>query len=232
MHNTKPVIAITKSEHRSRISWFFLPLIVRLMGAHPMDITANMDYHDIDFDALILSGGIDIHPDRYDGEKKQNEPYDLDRDEMEFFLLKKAEDKNLPVLGICRGSQLMNIARGGTLHFDVAKAYERANYPSSTLARIFYRKRMYIENQNTLIYKILKCTSAKVNSIHSQAMNKLGHNLTASAKEENGVVQTIEDTKRAFYIGVQFHPEYLTYSPLYRRLFKSLINCAKQNLDA
>lgn len=232
MKPRKPVIAITKSIWRSRLSWTFLSLILRLLGAKPVGLTEKTNYKSIHFDALILSGGIDVHPSRYEGTDMKEDGYDPERDEMEFFLLDKAEKMGIPVLGICRGAQLMNIARGGNLHFDVSKAYEKANYPNSTLARIFYRKRMYIEDKESLIYKILKCDSCKVNSIHSQSVNDVGQNLVVTAQEENGVIQVIEDQSRPYFMGVQFHPEYLTYSPLYRELFRRFVNTAKKNLGS
>ncbi|MGM0421764.1 MAG: gamma-glutamyl-gamma-aminobutyrate hydrolase family protein [Pseudomonadota bacterium] len=229
MRDNRPVIGITKSVDRGFISWLCLSFTLRFMGAVPVKLTVAHPYQNIDFDGLILSGGTDIFPDWYSGTVKKDYIYDHARDEMEVSLLQKAEHAGKPVLGICRGAQLINIHRKGSLHFDVSKAYEKAEYPNSTLANIFYRKRMYLEGKDSLLYKLLRCKSCRVNSIHTQSVNRIGQGLVISGHEKNGVVQAIEDQSRPYFLGVQFHPEYLVYQKRFRRIFRQFIDLAAKN---
>lgn len=155
-------------------------------------------------------------------EPKKDYTYDHDRDEMEMYWLRKAENEGLPVLGICRGAQLMNVAGGGKLHLDVSKAYEKADYPASWLSHIFYRKKITIQN-GSLLHKILGRTIVRVNSIHKQSIAEIAPGLIVTAKEDNGVIQAIEKPGHNFYLGVQFHPEFLIYKRIFRKLFKKLV---------
>ncbi len=188
-----------------------------------MRITPADDYQNITFDGLLLNGGTDIFPDLYGGNIKSNYIYDHARDKMELELLSRAEKNNRTVLGICRGAQLINVYRRGTLHFDVKLAYEKAEYPSSLLANIFYRKTMYIQKQDSLIGRTLNSKRCRVNSIHTQSVDSLGDSLEITGQEKNGVVQAIEDPSRPYFLGVQFHPEYLGYKASFRNLFKKLV---------
>lgn len=223
----KPVIAITMPLKKQRLSCFFSALFVRMYGGAPIYVTPDDDYKSMAFDGLIISGGTDVYPEYYSGNIKQNYRYDHARDQMELFLLQQAEQRGLPVLGICRGAQLMNVHRKGSLHFDVKLAYEKAEYPSSLMANIFYRKAMFIKKTNSLLGRILPVTKTRVNSIHTQSVDLLGHNLEITGQEQNGVVQAIEDPSKPFFLGVQFHPEYLGYRRRFRHIFKKLVICAK-----
>ena len=75
--------------------------------------------------------------------------------------------------------------------------------------------------------RLLNCSKCRVNSIHTQAVDKLGDNLTITGQEKNGVVQAIEDMDKPFFLGVQFHPEYLIYKRSFRNIFKKLVICTK-----
>ena len=141
---------------------------------------------------------------------------------MELYWLRKAENEGLPILGICRGAQLMNVAGGGKLHLDVSAAYKKANYPTSWLSYVFYRKKTTIQN-GSLLHGILGRTIVRVNSIHKQSIAEVAPGLTVTAKEGNGVIQAIEKPGSGFYLGVQFHPEFLIYKKIFRQLFKQLV---------
>ena len=174
------------------------------------------------FDGLLLMGGTDVDPTLYKGRVKDNYKYDHERDELELALIKHAIKKEKPVVGICRGAQLLNVSLGGTLHYDVAQAYEEAKYPSSLLAKIFYRKSIYI-NKESLFYRLANYkTIRNVNSLHTQAVDELGRDLEITAQEKNGVVQVIENKEKRL-LGVQFHPELLFYRRFSRRIFEWLI---------
>ena len=136
----KPLIGITHSPKKNRIPYLCICLAIRLAGGKPLSLTSNKPQYQVKLNGLIISGGTDINPTRYGAQSKKHYIYDNARDQLEFEWLKLAEKNSIPVLGICRGAQLMNIFRKGTLHEDVAKAYEKAQYPNSLIAKIFYRK--------------------------------------------------------------------------------------------
>lgn len=173
----------------------------------------------------MIGGGTDLYPALFDTDPKPDYMYDQARDRLELNWLKKAQDEDVPTLGICRGAQLMNVERGGTLHMDVEKAYENAAYPSRSLAQLFYRKPIRID-PNSQLYHIIGESRLSVNSMHKQAIAEVGDDLNVSAVEDNGIVQALEDPNRSFFMGVQFHPEALIYQKNFRRLFKGLIQSA------
>jgi putative glutamine amidotransferase len=171
---------------------------------------------------FVIAGGTDIHPERYGMQPKEGYHYDLERDAMEAKLIQHAASKDKPLLGICRGAQMINVVHGGNLHFNIALAYEKADYPNGTLARIFFRKAMQVDSES-LLYSILQCGNCSVNSLHTQAVDRLGEGLVITAEEPNGVVQAIEHPGKNYLLGIQFHPEYLQHRAQDRRIFQRLV---------
>jgi len=145
---------------------------------------------------------------------------DPERDALETELLTRALRDGAPVLGICRGAQLINVHLGGTLHHDVASFYVETSNPWGVLPR----KRVQLE-PGSLLAGLLGRKRAIVNSLHRQAVDRLGKGLIVAAAESNGVVQGIEHPER-FLVGVQWHPEYLPQRPEQRRLFRELVQAA------
>jgi len=163
-------------------------------------------------DALVLSGGIDIHPNFYGG--KQNYPgkpvkgWNLQRDKFEFTLLQSALDRKLPVLGICRGLQLINIAMMGTLVQDLGYA---RNSQHKKEAKDAYDNQHAVEiKEGSVLYKIAGQLSGMVNSAHHQAIDKLGEKLRVNCTAPDGVIEGIEwfdPNRRPFLLGIQWHAE-------------------------
>jgi putative glutamine amidotransferase len=147
---------------------------------------------------------------------------DRARDALENGLLASALRDGAPVLGICRGAQLINVYLGGTLHQDVRSFYSEVASPWT----IFPRKRVALEDGSRLA-ALLGASHAVVNSLHRQAVDRLGSGLAIVARESNGVVQAIEAPESAFLVGVQWHPEYLPQRPEQRRLFRELVRAAR-----
>lgn len=166
-------------------------------------------------DGLLLTGGPDVHPDFYGGELKKDVPFtiDLRRDSLEFMLIEKALELNLPVLAICRGLQIMNVSQGGTLIFDI---------PTETENKVFHRcpdkNNCYHQiniDTTSLLYETISMEIGFVNSNHHQGIKKLAGVFKASARTEDGLIEAIEwkDKKnKSFFIGVQWHPERLDES--------------------
>jgi putative glutamine amidotransferase len=179
----------------------------------------------------VLGGGADVYPRRFAVEHQAAYRYDQAREEIEEWWAARAEALNLPTLGICRGAQLMNVLDGGSLHMDVSKAYEKAVYPTSTLKRAVFRKPIKIAG-DSLLHRLTGVSFLHVNSIHSQAIDRLGEGLVVTAREPNGVVQAIEGVGRTFWLGVQFHPELLLYRARFRAIFKGFIEAARHRSQA
>jgi len=146
---------------------------------------------------------------------------DYDRDELEFPLLEQALEKKIPVLGICRGAQLINVHCGGNLHRDLKNFYNEI----PQLYTIWPQKKVAVIPGSKL-HSIVGRSMLEVNALHRQAVNHLAADIRPVAREPNGVIQGIEHTRYPFLIGVQWHPEYLPQVPEQQRLFQQLIKQA------
>jgi putative glutamine amidotransferase len=155
--------------------------------------------------------------------KKPQWAIERDRDHLEFQLIDQAFIKKLPVLGICRGSQLINVYFKGTLHQEIKNFYLEEPNPSS----IFPVKKIRLEPGSKLA-GILGVSKLKVNALHHQAVHVPGKGIVIVAREQNQVVQAIESTQAPFILGVQWHPEYLPQRKIQRRLFKALVAQARE----
>lgn len=224
--NKKPVIGITRPDKKSFWAFTAIKIAVRVAGGNPLTLKASRDYKNVRIDGLLLGGGADIFPGFYDRPPKKEYIYDHERDDMELYWGRRALEEQIPALGICRGAQLMNVVCGGTLHADIRKTHGARLYPDDLLHHAFYRKRINIV-KDSLLHGITGADTLKVNSIHKQAVDKLGDGLEINATEDNEVVQAISLKEHPFYLGVQFHPEFLIYSRVFRKLFGALVNIAK-----
>jgi putative glutamine amidotransferase len=149
---------------------------------------------------------------------KSTSSIDKERDELEFNVLDRAIKKDIPVLGICRGSQLINIYFNGNLYNDIQEHYEEHVNRHS----IFPIIKVYIK-PNSRLSGILKMENLWVNAMHHQAVRDTGKHLQVVGWELSGIVQAIESTAHNFVIGVQWHPEYLLERKSQRRIFKALV---------
>ncbi|HKK16315.1 MAG TPA: type 1 glutamine amidotransferase [Gammaproteobacteria bacterium] len=158
---------------------------------------------------------------------KQYSGTDKERDSLEFQLLAQAINSNKPVLGICRGAQLINVHFGGTLYQDLAEFYTE----SPNVWSIFPAKEISIVAGSRLAEALGNPAKCRVNGLHKQAVKDIGKGLLITATESNNVVQAIEHDSCPFVIGVQWHPEYLINSQSQRRIFKALTNTARNQRD-
>jgi putative glutamine amidotransferase len=173
-----------------------VPVVIPRFGTD-----AQFDHLMSKLDVLILTGGEDVDPSRYKAAKSPKlGTVNAQRDGFDFRLLAAARRRSLPVIGICRGCQLMNIAFGGTLWQDLP-----SEFPVKDVQHRNVHHRISIE-PNSRFARVTGVTNALVNSYHHQAVKDLAPGFRIVAKSPDGVVEAIEcDTYPA--IGVQFHPE-------------------------
>ena len=221
----KPVIGITKPERGGVFSWWAMKFAVWLAGGKAVKVTAQAPGNPRTIDGLIFGGGSDIYPLRYDGQPKAGYRYDLARGDMEASWAATARLHDLPVLGVCRGAQMLNVFAGGTLHADLS-AYDRPVSARGVIQQTLLRKPIRLLRTSKL-GSILGRKDLHVNAIHQQAIARVGANLRVVAREPNGMVQAVEDPSRRFWIGVQFHPELMIYRKSMRGLFRALVEAAK-----
>ncbi len=165
-----------------------------------------------DCDGLVLSGGPDVDPQRYNEPDKRSAcgPIDLVRDALEFALTKEARELSLPVLGICRGAQLLNVAYGGTLYADLPTSHP-SNIEHRQIDTVDGSHAVHVE-PGSIIRRIAGVFDAQVNSAHHQAVEKLASIFTPSALAPDGVIEAFEwgDATmggKPFLLAVQWHPE-------------------------
>lgn len=222
----RPRIGVTTSSGGGRYMWWFYWLSMRLMGARAVRLIAPVPEDTFaDFDGFIIGGGDDISAELYEGEPALDVRIDPDRDAMELAILKYASPRDLPVLGVCRGAQMLNVYRGGNLHQDIRIAYDGVPKMWSPLPRKTVRFQ-----DDTRLREIFDLEELRVNSLHRQAVDALGDGLQIAAHDEFGVVQAIEDPDAHFYAGVQWHPEFLIYRHSHRRLFRAFINAVEAKM--
>jgi putative glutamine amidotransferase len=153
---------------------------------------------------------------------------DAARDALEMTLIDGAVRRSLPILGICRGNQLLNVYFGGSLHQHLDGFYVE----DPETRTILPRKRVLVTSGTHLAIGLAcdPCTdgAVRVNALHRQAIHSLGHGLRAAARDRNGIVQAVEHETLPFVLGVQWHPEYLPQVRGQRRLFQALVREAKR----
>ncbi|MDQ3072911.1 MAG: gamma-glutamyl-gamma-aminobutyrate hydrolase family protein, partial [Bacteroidota bacterium] len=157
--------------------------------------------------------------------RKKTYRLDKDRDHLEFKLMDEAVKARIPILGICRGAQLINVYFEGDLYDDIGSFYVEEINRSS----IFPVKKISLTPESHLA-AICQSKELKVNALHHQAVSKLGNNIVIAAQEKNGIIQAIESPSHDFLIGVQWHPEYLLRRKSQRNLFRALVKYAKERI--
>ena len=187
-----------------------IPLILPI-STNREQLDAIMDR----LDGLVLVGGGDMHPKTYGQELIEDKSYGVDeaRDEMELHLACNALERDMPLLTICRGFQVLNVALGGTLWQDV-----RDMMPNAIQHSWFGEQRPRNETPHEVavtpgsqLAELLGTTQTPVNSIHHQGIKELGEGLIASAVAPDGLIEGYEIPGKRFAVGVQWHPEAIVH---------------------
>jgi len=206
-----------------------LPSIVASGFTNPLDEAGQVAGEILDnCDGLLLSGGTDVDPNIF-GEVPHTALGRVDgpRDPFEITLAREAVRRDMPVLGICRGLQVLNVALGGTLIQDIPSDVRGAVVHESGENRLEIAHEVVIEPASKLA-SLLPGTRLGVNSFHHQAAKQVGAGLTVSATSpDDGIVEGLEMRDRAFVVAVQWHPEnFWRTSPVFDGLFTGFVEAA------
>jgi len=218
---TRPRIGVTGDHRRWAPSWWCLRLALFLIGARARRISVRDRAEGERFDAVIISGGNDIGPELYGGADMPKAAIDRERDQLEIGWIHRALEERWPLLGICRGAQLLNAVLGGSLLQDIRPL----RHHTSNRASIVATKNVALL-RTSYISAICGRNRVRVNSLHHQAIDRPGRGLRIVGRDRDGICQAIEGGKEHRTLGVQWHPEYLFYLPAQLRIFRWLIDRA------
>lgn len=207
-----------------------VPLVLPPQRAGIAEIVAALD-------GLLLSGGGDINPTLYGDRAVHEKTYGISetRDAFEFALLEAALARDLPLLAICRGIQVLNVGLGGTLYQDVEDEYPGA---------IAHRQRLTPETRHDpshsvaateggLLAEVYGRSTIATNSFHHQTLKELGRGLAVAGRTEDGTVEAVAEPGRRFVLGVQWHPEMMYAAhPEHLRPFARLVREAAAYREA
>jgi putative glutamine amidotransferase len=243
----KPVIGITCSieekEDRERKYPVIFPfdylkrqyyLAIEKAGGVPILLPNSKDLSLVDHilklvDGLVISGGYDVHPKYYNAKvEKNNVKITPERDKFELVLVRKARAVKIPILGICRGHQLINVAFGGTLYQDLSSRKE-FTFDHKYGKILDYKKwHRVVIKKGSKLFSIIGREEIEVNTSHHQLIKKTAPGFTATAwSKEDGVIEALESIKDNYLLSVQWHPEVNFEEKNSKLIFKSLIENAR-----
>ena len=230
-----PVIGITSSQQGIRPepggSYVHYCNAVRNLGGEPHIIGLDQPLEELDalvasLDGLILSGGGDVQTRLYQGDETQPvEDVLKDRDTLELGLINKVLAADLPLMGICRGLQVLNVALGGKLITHIPTQFpttiQHSNpYPQNPRELIAHEVALESGSRLAAIYNI---GQVQVNSRHHQAVDEIAAGCQVTAHATDSLIEALEVPDARFVLGVQWHPENLQAIPAHQRLFKAFI---------
>jgi putative glutamine amidotransferase len=227
-----------------------LQAVAEVAGALPLmfagtpaitDIAALLDV----VDGVVLTGArANVHPTRFNREPHvKHEPYDMHRDEVALALSEACVARGIPLFGICRGLQEMNVAFGGSLHPEIRELPGRINHRMPRLENgdihpdptVIFADRHEVELiPDGAFAKILGCTTIKVNSLHGQGILEPGKRVVVEGVAEDGTIEAIRIADAtAFALGVQWHAEYDPQrNPINRKLFQAFGEALRERMEA
>jgi putative glutamine amidotransferase len=203
---------------------WLVALALRMAGARPVMLTPREPKPGLAVDGVVITGGHDVDPVLYAAAPEVTPKYDAERDALEAAVIDHALATGLPLLGICRGAQLLNVRLGGNLFQELRSRRQR----TSNRWTILPLKTLCVEPDSAL-RRLLATTKARINSLHNQGIDRIGDGLRVSGRDLDGIVQAVEDPNRPFLMGVQWHPEFLLYQRGQRRLFRALTAAARRD---
>ena len=244
MKHAKPFILLPAAQHNTHtpqtygLNQVYINAIIRaggnpVMVVRPDDVALGELLQFID--GILLAGGYDVDPKEYGEERKTYAcDVDQDRDRVELALAHYAREKHVPLFGICRGLQVMNIACGGSLYQDVLMEIPgaishvlRTDVTGNLLPRNTLEHEVVLKKDSRLA-AIVGVEKFEVNSLHHQGIKKLGTGLRAAGTSPDGLIEAIEAEDHPFAIGIQWHPEELN-DDASAKLFAAFIAACNKN---
>lgn len=179
-------------------------------------------------DGLLLTGGDDVDPNLFGEDPHQRLGHiEAGRDSYEMKLIDHALAQGKPILGICRGAQIMNVHQGGTMYQDIYEQMENEIIGHSQKAAREFPSHEVTIVEGTKLYEIIGEKTIRTNSFHHQANKVLAGNFVISASTSDGVIEGIESIEHEFFIGLQWHPEDLyDHDKASQKIFKAFIKAA------
>lgn len=202
----KVVAIVNNNQNISKVEYPFGSNNIMLIDADTSQFSLEDIKEMVDTaDGIVFSGGNDFDPSLYGGNPDLVEDYSREDDEKSIEIFSYAVEKNKPILGICRGMQLMNIYYGGSLYDDIKIQYSteivhRGDDKTFTYHNVNIKDDSYLK-------KVIGESQIEVNSFHHEGIKKLADGLDASAKSPDGLIEAIENPYYPYMIGVQWHPE-------------------------
>jgi len=220
-----PVFSLTEA---------YINAVIRT-GAVPIQVPLGLPDETLEhlltrLDGILLSGGGDVRPGRYGGSEHPKVDFvDDDRDRVELLLVEGGLELGIPIFGICRGLQVLNVALGGTLYEDLQDQMPRAiqhDYIDEQ-PRDYLAHPVHIEAGSRLA-NILGTNATQVNSLHHQGIRQLATSLTSIACSPDGLVEGVELPGYPFGLAVQWHPEWLQEQAPMRALFQAFVDASSK----
>lgn len=234
----RPLIGLTASHDIKTDSLAMNPLYpnaIRRFGGLPVVLPLELDETEAEsladtLDGILFTGGPDVHPFLFGEETLSGcGEVSVRRDRVELSMFRRMYEKKKPILGICRGIQLINIALGGTIYQDLASQFHeerpvahRQPFPCTSPS---HRVRL---TPGTKLSALAGSSVIEVNSMHHQAVKTPAKDLTVSALAAGDLIEALELSDYPFLMGVQWHPEYLVgHYPHADRLFQSFVEACR-----
>ena len=232
----KPIIGIPVCHYdreciNIKAVWSNFVEIIEDLGGIALIIPSvrNIDYYLNQIHGLLLAGGRDIYPPNFSIKSHEKSgPFDLVRDEIELKSLEYAIKTNKPVLGICRGAQLIAAYHGSEIIQDLQEPY--AKHTHWTVPEKFEYMHTVDVEKDTFLYECSKKVKWPVNSGHHQGIKSLGHGLRMVAKSPDGLIEAFQHEKHNYMLGVQWHPEVLGRKDHHYKIFEQFISKCRKEL--
>ena len=219
----RPRVGVTGNARVWAPAWWCTRLALWLAGAEAVRISVRHRAVVRTMDALVIGGGNDISPEHFGGDLDDKVKSDPKRDLLEIECIRWALSHGVPLLGICRGAQLINVVLGGTLHQDIRHLRKR----TSNRPGLLPTKRVRLD-PGSLVARVCGKARLRVNSLHHQAVRKAGAGLAVVGRDRDEIAQAVECSRGRPVIGVQWHPEYLIYLPAQLALFRWLVGSVRK----
>lgn len=218
----RPLIGVTGPRRGGRLPRVCVALQLRLAGATAVQLAPGSPVPE-HLDGVVITGGHDIDPVLYAAVSEIESVHDPERDAFEKDTIERALLSGTPILGICRGAQLVNVVLGGTLFQDLADRRR----PGSRHRSILPLEELRLA-PGSFVARLMECEQARINRLHHQSIDRLGEGLVVSGRDCDDIVQSVEARDGRFIVGVQWHPEFLLHAAPHRRLFRGLARAARQ----